>query len=628
MEAHGRSFSFIKNDAYYDIPFFQRGYVWDYDNWEDLLDDLIDAEKGYFLGSIILKANGLVSGEFPHFLIIDGQQRLTTLSVLLQACYDTLMARSEEYHYDKKLIDVLGLQREERLFVCIDQFNGVREVKIQHSHIDRPSYEKVINGEYSSQEKLNEIITRTENKREPKAVKETKDRILLCYKFFRNALEEKNKQDIEHLWKLLTSDSVKMLVNIDLGADENEQAIFDTVNSTGVRLTSSDTIKNAIFQRYIELLKDEGIKQSEAEEKAVSLYNRYWVKTFLNDVEDTQYWSKPHASGRLTRQNIELLLHGVAVIDGFYDPNEMKMEVLPQCYKAYISKMSSTELQKFVDQISNYANLYREHISNDDTTELFSYNDYFGRIIQISEALEITTFYPYLLNLLYRRYITNALKEEAFKKRCEELERYLILHAICKASTKNYNKECLQMLKEEQSIQNMLDAAIDIDKKSFHDGLRRIDRNRIATLLLFWIELYRRANTKADLKDLKYNFSLEHIMPQKWSEYWGLNALPVYDEENKVVIEPARAKEIRSAAVYEIGNMTLLNSRLNTSLRNYGFKKKIEGDGKKRGIKQLADCLVTKEIIDLEKWDEVSIRARTASLENEIMKVWNISFSE
>lgn len=71
------------------------------------------------------------------------------------------------------------------------------------------------------------------------------------------------------------------------------------------------------------------------------------------------------------------------------------------------------------------------------------------------------------------------------------------------------------------------------------------------------------------------------LMPQKWEQYWSTLILPVCDENGIVIKDEEQAKRIRSDTIYEIGNMTLLNSKLNTALRNYDFDRKVNGEGEK-----------------------------------------------
>lgn len=87
MEAHAKSLAFVGNEGKIKIPFFQRGYVWEEKNWEDLVSELLNFKRNHFLGSLILKQQKVTSGEIKEVLVIDGQQRLTTLSILLKAIY-------------------------------------------------------------------------------------------------------------------------------------------------------------------------------------------------------------------------------------------------------------------------------------------------------------------------------------------------------------------------------------------------------------------------------------------------------------------------------------------------------------------------------------------------------------
>lgn len=146
---------------------------------------------------------------------------------------------------------------------------------------------------------------------------------------------------------------------------------------------------------------------------------------------------------------------------------------------------------------------------------------------------------------------------------------------------------------------------------------------------MFWIELKRRSlDVKQGLKDLKYDYTLEHIMPQKWEEFW--TNLPAKSNPDGSPMSKDEVKRDRTAKVYFIGNMTLLTSSLNTSLRNYEYKRKMEGEGRKKGIKAYADLTITK--FDLVEpydtgdyvWNEKKIEARTASLAKEALEIWKI----
>ena len=166
----------------------------------------------------------------------------------------------------------------------------------------------------------------------------------------------------------------------------------------------------------------------------------------------------------------------------------------------------------------------------------------------------------------------------------------------------------------------------EVSNEQFFNGLKNIT-NGNAALVLFWVELNRRfMDSKQSLKELKYNYTLEHVMPQKWVEYWS--AVGFVDESGVPQENTDEAKNKRNAYVYSVGNMTLLNSALNTSIRNYDFDHKMNGEGKKKGIKDYADLSITKQ--DIVKpyengdhvWNEQKIHDRTKKLYEEMIAIW------
>jgi len=80
----------IEGSDVYEVPFYQREYIWEKDQCEKLLDDILDSENDYFLGSIICVDRSPESHSSKHLELVDGQQRLTSLSLLLAAIYSRL----------------------------------------------------------------------------------------------------------------------------------------------------------------------------------------------------------------------------------------------------------------------------------------------------------------------------------------------------------------------------------------------------------------------------------------------------------------------------------------------------------------------------------------------------------
>ena len=129
---------------------------------------------------------------------------------------------------------------------------------------------------------------------------------------------------------------------------------------------------------------------------------------------------------------------------------------------------------------------------------------------------------------------------------------------------------------------------------------------------------------------LKFAYSLEHILPQKWQTHW--RDVPIIDEFGNVIEDREAATDYRTRMCYAIGNMTLLNARLNASVSNSAYSVKINGNPNgsrtaKKGIKDYSDLTITKDIIKLFDagdtiWDEPHIVQRTKALTEEFLTIW------
>ena len=585
MEAKERPLRFLTLEGKINIPFFQRTYVWTADNWEELLAEFKDETRNRnFLGTIILKQLPSLSGEPKKLEVIDGQQRLTTLSILLKAIYDSL---SEENKNSIKN-EIMPI-----LFYKKDLFRN-EEIRIEHSYVDSDAYEQVMTADVDLD-----------------TINYNSHRIYQCYKFFRERLNG-NEEGCKKLLNRILDHENKMLVVIDLNENDDEQGIFDTLNTAGVRLTVAEIVKNAIFKELI---------QTSNRDAAIQFYRDTWERTFLNDRDTVNYWETERQTGRLKRNNIEILLHSFAVINDFFDPDKHTLADLSKLFKEKVNSFSNQgELEQFIKDIIVYAKIYREKMLVFESDVPLSFDDDVMRLLHILDTLEISTFHPFIL-FTFKKY-----QEEngELKRVLKSLEKYVIRNMLSKNTSKikNYNKLCKSFIENEDNLVKELSSVPfngDVEQ-----GLKNMS-NKDASLILFWIELYRRhKDQNYDLKELKYDYSLEHIMPQNWMEYWNLNIVPHPDE----TLHREEQEKDRSSKIYWIGNMTLLRSRLNSSLRNYDFVKKMNGEGRKKGIKNYADLSITKDDI-VEPfnngntiWNEKEIKDRTEKLINEIKEIW------
>ncbi|MEM4959327.1 MAG: DUF262 domain-containing protein, partial [Nanopusillaceae archaeon] len=208
MKAEVKSLMFLSTEGKLAVPFFQRNYVWRQENWQDLLNELLDMRnKSIFLGAIILKELHSSPGKIRTLEIIDGQQRLTTLSILLKALYDTL-PQEIKGQIESYILDLLKIRNYDEPLTW--------EPRLELSYSDKEAYKQLLENNFRLKH-------------------ESESLIIQCYNYFTNELKRRSVDDILKLFnKLLTSE---LFVVIYLDKEENEQFIFDVLNTTGVRLS-------------------------------------------------------------------------------------------------------------------------------------------------------------------------------------------------------------------------------------------------------------------------------------------------------------------------------------------------------------------------------------------------------
>ena len=603
FDADAKSLTFLKTEGYLEIPFFQRRYVWTQDNWEELFDNLYNEENPGFLGSIILKEKPREHGTKPISSVIDGQQRLTTLSLFIVALYDGL---KEEDKINKKPL----LEDTLYNFDHVDQVSGNRIYipKIKHSQLDKPSFEKMM--DFDNNNKITNIST--------------DDKIIKCYNYFYNKLIESDYDKRIKLFDTLVDSNVEIMVVIGIDNNADEQKVFDTLNSAGVRLTMADTIKNYLFNRAAKLFGENGTENEEIDNEITTLYNSTWKATFNINDEIDKIWSNEIVTGRIKRTNIDMLLHCYATIKEMYSSLSDNLSDLTIVYKRYIDNiMTIQELNEFLKDLCKYGDLYYKYLLDKDEDYLYGYDnsDILPRLLLLERVTNIKTLNPYILYLI-SKYENNSQK---LNEELHKVEKVLLYSRLASDTTrtKNYNKLCVEFMADGRIDKEIADIG-SVDEAI--EGLKKVD-NSFGKLLLFLVEIYRRKDNLADINKLEYcdSYQLEHIMPQKWETYWTI--LPETDLDGIILESVEQKKDFRNKMIKYLGNMTILKSKLNNSISNSTIDRKIDGDENIRGIRGLADFYITKnDVVDYydkyHDWNEEIIFSRTKSLFEEIKEAY------
>ena len=568
--------SFFQGTIQYEVPFFQRAYVWDEDNWNTLWEHVItvldEYERGtrreHFIGTIITKQRPPEHLGQQIYDLIDGQQRLTTIALLFQAIADTAtgaVPRLKEVVSD---------------YVRFRDTHDLVHQRIIPSSYDRPPYEVVMSG-------------RGENP------SEQEHRIVRAYAFFRERLVDVSDEWRDRL-RLVLQERVSV-ISMMLSTEDDEQEIFDTINALGVRLTTAELLKNFIF-------KDRSIQPD---------YDEVWRAVFEDSEEEVEFWSDERTAGRIIRTNIEVLLYCYLVIRTGRD---VRLESLFAEYKQWLHGQSGAQRLAFLRELKGYAEIYSAFPSGAELNEI-GFNEREKRFFHIIERLTITTVLPLVL-YIYQR----VEPQEQRAAMLLLLESYLVRRNVCRLTTKRYNLLFVQIvnrLQESSGSPLSVDALLQVIR-GFDDETNRMPSdqefrdafgsqylsNQNAREILFLLGLKQVSDGLADQPKLSVgNYTVEHMMPSKWKENWMVQGMTLEEMTS------------RDRAIRTLGNLTLVTGRLNSKMQNASWS------DKRRHLREHSSLPMTVRYLESDQWDETSILRRAQDLATVALTVWPSSAS-
>lgn len=216
----GNIYEILNGNKQFLIPVYQRYYSWDIEQCKRLWNDIVEMQKkgkvGHFVGSIVNIAEQAMPTGVQKYMIIDGQQRMTTLSLLLLALRDYASKNPEDTTINARRIDNMLLKNEYE--------SGDERYKLLLTETDRDILMRLV-----------------EEKPIPD---DTRSKLLDNYKFFAGKIADKELQPAE----VYESIGKLQIVNITLDRSvDDAQAIFESLNSTGKELSESDLIRNYVL---------------------------------------------------------------------------------------------------------------------------------------------------------------------------------------------------------------------------------------------------------------------------------------------------------------------------------------------------------------------------------------------
>jgi hypothetical protein len=585
------------------VPLFQRPYVWNEDNqWEPLWGDVVrvaqrlltDAHarhQPHFLGAVVLQQLQNPSGTMQERTIIDGQQRLTTLQLLLDALHAELLAVGAEQPAMR--VETLVMNARPFWERPEDRF------KVWPTNRDRAAFNAVMAaGPPVAYD----------------AVEHRTSRMVQAHEFFAKRAREWLAADVENVQPRAgaierTVRELMQIVVIDLAADENAQEIFETLNARGAQLTAADLIKNFIFQRLTE---------SGADVEAA--YGQYW-KEF-----ETGFWETEISAGRVRHQRSSMFLnHWLIAKAG----EEILAREVFHRFKAYADFESGVSMTELLAQLHRAGRQYRGFVSA--AGQFTGPIDRLGLFAYRTGVMESEVVKPLVLFLLDPD--EAAIPDDQLTKALEVVEGWLVRRMLVRASTKSYTQVFAELIAHVRKSGRQSAGDVIENHLAHQPGTnwywpdngevraelqtlaayRRLSRARLR-MALEAIEDHERGWRGPDTglggeRVARSQYQIEHIMPRRWQVHWTL-------PESQTAAD-------RDAILDTIGNLTLLTRRLNSKVSNGPWSGQ---SGKHVALQSHDVFMLNRQLLEQAKdgWDDEHIRARTEQLINVITEIWPV----
>lgn len=577
----------------YVVPNYQRLYVWNRDDqWEPLWSDVreiaenlverataegipdttSDGAESHFLGAVVFKMSGTTPELARKLRVIDGQQRITTLQLLMAAAA-TALGASELDESANSLRGLTANASKSPLF------------KIQFQRHSRGH----------DYERFPDVMSAAQD---DDANPDIEGPMATCYRYFAKAIQEWLADQGDRL-SLAGDALVRALalelrvVAIYLGLHEKEHAIFESLNARGEPLTEWDKIKNYLLYKADE---DPNLSQESFFEQYLDGFDDPWWRQLVGrgvqrprgDVF-VDYWLEAQ--------------HGTSVA----------VRRVFREFQRYVDARSD-RLEEIMRRLKEDAGYFRQSEAPDAVVQTRE-----GLFHTRRKAMEAGAVWPLLLK------IKNLGLDEAEEEACFVLlESYLVRRLIAGYQARSYDQVGLELISVLSADTNLgrESEAIRSHLQSYSENANLWPSDAATTegVLNRSLPLYARRLVLAAVEkslipsmagnpDLPSGLHVEHLMPQSWQlEIWPLPS----------GMDRAQAEERRELAISSLGNQTLLNGQLNSSISNSAWAVKREA------IKESDNLFINRRLLDdfRETWTEEGIHRRGRWMAGIIIETW------
>jgi hypothetical protein len=589
----------------YVVPLFQRPYVWSLEQqWEPLWEDvrtvverLLDAPAQYgvpavaphFLGAVVLDQQATSSSFIAVRHVIDGQQRLTTLQLLLDAAQEVVERHGSAM--DAQALRILVLNDHQIAQHPDEVF------KVWPTDRDQAAFRTVM---------ANGVAVPSDLASAP---------IVRAHAFFTKQITEwagvgddpaESTARLNALVRTLR-EHLKLVI-IDLEPGDNAQVIFETLNHRGSPLLAADLVKNFVFQ--LAQTQDADVEQ---------LYRDHWAPL------DHDYWRTPIAQGRRLRPRIDVFLNAWLTMKLHREvPNDRVFSD----FRDY-AVQTAPGIAELLADLAADAGVYErmEQLPAATVEGTFYY--------RVVKALDSAAVSPFLLWVL--RWDETVMPIGQRHRALRALESWMVRRALCRATAKDVNRLVVELLRVTQQAgpanvgdavethlaEQRADSRYWPDDTTLHTALREapiyqtLTRPRLRMLLEAIEDSLR--SPMGEGQPCPRNLTVEHVLPQGWREHWGGD-----------ISGDAVAELRRESLVHVLGNLTLVNQKLNPAMSNRPWTAQ-EAAARGLGDQGKRDYLLAHSELKLNArlvsghesgWSETDIQARTEALVERIATIW------
>ena len=591
---------------FYEIRKYQREYTWSYREWEQLFDDIRDNDEGYFLGSIICvdSSRGAMDSD-TVVQLIDGQQRITSLSLLILAIYEKLNTLKDKLTQNQMM--ELFKMKNELVLSNEDETVQKPRITLQIQNNNKADYEYLLGQKGVLSETTK--IKKAGNRKICRAFNEFS-------RYIEKYLSEEQIVNAELtpttlLFKLFKKVNNAIVVSIEVDSNKDAYMLFESLNNRGIPLSAIDLIKNSLIS------KADTCGGSKASDECYNQWKQ--ILSYLTDDYSVQE--------RFFRQYYNTYRN---VLNEPYKNNDQSL-MYPLGYLATKStilsiyeKLIKDDYSNLLVNLKNGARYYSILINNAQE------EDEIKELVEPLKNLERIQGAPGYILLLYL--LSNKEKIEFTNDMLSQIISYLIKFFVRRnitdyPNTRNLNKifmDCVDLALNSKG-ESLLNSICDYLKKNsssdttFEEKLRgplyitNVDSTRFILCALEEKHTTKEIHTDLWEKDEhnKFIWTIEHIFPEgdNIPEYW-VNMIANGDKE--------LANQYLEKYVHTIGNLTITGYNSNLSNMSFDDKKnRMKGQnyiGYKNGL------FLNSDVVSKSIWTIDEIQNRTNKIVEILMK--------